>query len=73
VHILELGSFYFIDIDQSALAPASDFGDLVIEGMNTQVDLIARISVDFELEMANQNVSVRVDRSIHSEAEDIFR
>jgi hypothetical protein len=62
-----------VDIGQPALAPASDFGDFVIEGMNTQVDLIARISVDFELEMANQNVSVRVDRSIHSEAEDIFR
>ena len=72
MHIFEFGSFDFMDIDQSALAPASDFGDIVIEGMNTQVDLIARVSVDFELEMANRNFSVRVDRFIHSEAEDIF-
>jgi hypothetical protein len=62
-----------MDIDQSTLAPASDFGDIVITGMNTQVDLIARISMDFELEMANRNFSVRIHRSIHSEAEDIFR
>jgi len=53
VDIFEFGSFECKDIDQSAPAPASDFGDFVIEGMNTQVDLIARISVDFELEMAN--------------------
>jgi hypothetical protein len=53
VHIFELCSFDFKDIDQSTLAPASDFGDFVIEGMDTQVDLIARISVEFELEMAN--------------------
>jgi len=72
VHIFELGSFDFKDIDQSTLTPASDFGDVVIEGMNTQVDLIARISVDLELEMANRNFSVRIDSSIDSEAEDIF-
>jgi hypothetical protein len=45
VHIVEFGSFDFEDIGQPALGPATDFGDFVIEGMNTQVDLIARISV----------------------------
>jgi hypothetical protein len=73
VHIFELCSFDFKDIDQSTLAPASDFGDIAIEGMNTQVDLIARISVDLELEMANRNFSVRIGSSIRSETEDIFR
>jgi hypothetical protein len=73
VHIFKFGSFDFVDIGQPALAPASDFGDFVIEGMNTQVDLIARISVEFELEMANRNFSVRIDSSVHSETEDIFR
>jgi hypothetical protein len=73
VHIFKFGSFDFVDIGQPALAPASDFGDFVIERMNTQVDLIARISVEFELEMAKRNFSVRIDRSIHSETEDIFR
>jgi hypothetical protein len=72
VHIFELGSFDFEDIGQPALAPASDFGDFMIEGMNTQVDLIARISVDSELKMANRNFSVRIDSSIDSETEDIF-
>ncbi|MFB3887531.1 MAG: hypothetical protein ACE144_20115 [Thermodesulfobacteriota bacterium] len=71
MHIFEFGSFDFVDIGQPTLAPASDLGDFVIEGMNTQVDLIARISVDSELEMVNRNFSVRIDRSIHSEAEDI--
>lgn len=61
-----------MDIGQPTLAPGSDFGDFVIEGMNTQVDLIARISVEFELEMANLNFSVRIDSSIHSETDDIF-
>jgi hypothetical protein len=73
VHIFELCSFDFKDIDQSTLAPASDFRDIAIEGMNTQVDLIARISVDLELEMANRNFSVRIGSSIRSETEDIFR
>ena len=73
MHIFEFGSFDFVDIVQPALAPASDFGDIAIEGMNTQVDLIARISVDLELEMAKRNFSVRIGSSIRSETEDIFR
>ena len=61
-----------MDIDQSALVPASDFGNFLIEEVDTQVDLIARVRVDFELEMANRNPFVRVHNSIHSETEDIF-
>jgi len=38
-----------MDIDQLSLAPESDFGDFVIKGVKTEVDLFSWIGVDFEL------------------------
>jgi len=49
VHPLEIGIFNVLDIDEFSLAPESDFRDLMIEGVNTQIDLFSWISVDFEL------------------------
>jgi len=45
---------------------------LVVEGMNTEIDLLGWISMDFELQGIDRNVSVRVYGSIRPEAEDIF-
>ena len=72
VHTLEVRSFDFMDIDQLTFAPESGFRNFIIEGVNTQVDLFSWVSVDFELERANRDLSIRVYGSIHSETEDIF-
>ena len=61
-----------MDIDQLSLAPESDLRNLVIEGMNSEVDLLGWISVDFELQRIDRNVSIRVYGSIHPEGKDIF-
>jgi hypothetical protein len=45
---------------------------LVVEGVNTEVDLFSWVGVDFELLIINRDPPVRVYGSIHSEAEDIF-
>jgi hypothetical protein len=73
VHLWELRSFDFMNIDQLSLAPESNFGDLVIEGVKTEMDLFSWVGMDFELEVVNRDPSVRVYGSIHSETEDIFR
>ncbi len=49
VHCWEVRSFDFMDIDQLSLAPESNFSDLVIEGVKTEVDLFSRVRMDFEL------------------------
>ncbi len=72
MHLWELRSFDFIDIDQLPLAPESNFGDLVIEGVKTEIDLFSWVRMDFELQVVNRDPSVRVYGSIHSETEDIF-
>ena len=61
-----------MNIDQLSLAPESNFGDLVIEGVKTEMDLFSWVRMDFELQMVNRDPSVRVYGSIHSETEDIF-
>ncbi len=73
MHLCVLRSFDFINIDQLPLAPESNFGDLVIEGVKTEVDLFSWIRMDFELWIANRDPSVSVYGSIHSETDDIFR
>jgi hypothetical protein len=40
--------------------------------MNAEVDLFCWISVDFELQRIDRNVSIRVYGSIHPKAKDIF-
>ncbi len=40
--------------------------------MNSEIDLFHGISVDFEVQGVDRNLSIRVYGSIHSEAEDIF-
>ena len=62
-----------MSINQLPLAPESNFGDLVIEGVQTEIDLFSWVGMDFELQMVNRDPSVRVYGSIHSETEDIFR
>ena len=59
-------------IDQLSLAPESDLRDLVIDGVDPEIDLFGWISVDFELQRIDRNVSIRVYGSIHPEAKDIF-
>jgi hypothetical protein len=49
VHTFQVGDFDFLDVDQLSLAPESDFRDLIVEGVNTQIDLFSWIGVDFEL------------------------
>jgi hypothetical protein len=71
VHLWELRSFDFLDINQLSLAPESDFGDLVIEGVKTEIDLFSWVRMDFELQIVNRDPSVRVYGSIHSDTEDI--
>ena len=73
MHSLEVRIFDPLDIDQFAFAPESDFRNFLIEGIDAQVNLFSWISVDFELEMADRDFSVRVHGSIHSEAENILR
>jgi hypothetical protein len=73
VHTFEIGAFDLLDIDQLPLAPESDLRDLIIEGVNPEIDLFCWISVEFELQRADRDVPIRVYDSIHSEAEDIFR
>jgi hypothetical protein len=72
VHSLEVRIFDPLDIDQFVFTPESDFRNFLIEGIDAQVNLFSWISVDFELEMAGRDFSVRVHGSIHSEAENIF-
>ena len=59
-------------IDQLSLAPESDLRDLVIDGVDPEIDLLGWISVDFKLQRIDRNLSIRVNGSIHSEAKDIF-
>ncbi len=61
-----------MDIDQFPFTPESDFRDLVIEGVNPKIDLFSWISVDFELQRAHRDLPIRINDSIHSEAEDIL-
>jgi len=49
VHTFQIRRFDFLGIDQFSLAPESDFRNLVIEGVNTQINLFMGISVDLEL------------------------
>jgi len=61
-----------LSVDQLSITPESDFGDFVIEGVDTEINLFMGISVDLELERVYGDLSIRVYGSIHSEAEDIF-
>ncbi len=72
MHCSEIGAFGFLDVDQFALAPESDFKKFLIKRMNTKINLFSWISVDLELNRVDGNLSIRVDGSIHSEAENIF-
>jgi hypothetical protein len=72
VHFWEFRSFDFMNINQLAFAPESNFGDLVIEGVKTEINMFSWIRMDFELQIVNGDPSVRVYGSIHSDAEDIF-
>ena len=72
MHPCEVRSFDFLNIDQFFLAPESNFGDLVIEGIKTEIDLFSWVRMDFELEIVKRDPSVSVYGSIHSETEDIF-
>jgi hypothetical protein len=42
-----------MDTNWSTLVRVSVFGDIVVKGMNAQVDLISVASVDFEFELVN--------------------
>ena len=72
MHPFEFGIFDCLGIDQLALTPESDFGDLVIKGIDAKINLLLRISVDLKLERADGDVSIRVHDSIHPETKDIF-
>jgi len=49
MHLWELRSFDFMNINQLSLGPESNFGDLVIEGVKTEMDLFSGVRMDFEL------------------------
>jgi hypothetical protein len=49
VDTLQFRGFDFLGIDQFSLAPEPDFRNLVIEGVNTEINLFMGISVDLEL------------------------
>jgi hypothetical protein len=49
VDTFEFRVFDFLYIDQFALTPESDFGYLVIEGVDSKINLFMGIGMDFEL------------------------
>jgi hypothetical protein len=73
VHTFQVRIFDTLCIDEFAVAPDSDFRNFVMEGVDAQVDLFSRVSLESELLMADRNSSAKVNGSIHSETEDIFR
>ncbi len=72
MHLWEVRRFDFMNINQFSLAPESNFGDLFIEGVKTEIDLFSWVRMDFELQVVNRDPSVGVYGSIHSETEDIL-
>ena len=69
---LQFRGFDFLGIDQFSLAPEPDFRNLVIEGVNTQINLFMGVSVNLELQRANGDLSIRIYGSVQSETEDIL-
>jgi hypothetical protein len=73
VHTFQVRIFDPLDIDQFVFTPESDFRNVFVQRVDTQVDLISRSCVvDFKWEVVNRDFSVSVNSSFHSEAEDIF-
>jgi len=62
-----------LGINQFTFTPESDFRNLVIEGVDTQIDLFMGIGVDLELERTYGDMSIRVYDSIQPETKDILR
>jgi hypothetical protein len=61
-----------LGVDQITLAPESNFGDLIIEGINAEIDLFLGISVNLKLKRANGDLSIGISGSVQSEAKDVF-
>jgi hypothetical protein len=72
VDTFQFRSFDLLGIDQLSLTPESDFRNLVIEGVDSEINLFLRVSVDLELERGYGDMSIGVYDSIHPETEDIF-
>ncbi len=73
MHAFDVRVFNSLEIDEFAFAPKSDFGNFDGGGVDSEVNCFAWSGmVDLELEIVDRDFSIRVNSSVHSEAEDIF-
>jgi hypothetical protein len=73
VHTFEVGVFNPLDINKFTFAPESDLRNFDGGGVDPQIDCFSwGRMVYLQLEVVNGDSSVRVNRSVHSETEDIF-
>jgi hypothetical protein len=49
VHTFEIGSFDFMYINQLSLTPETDLIELMVDGVNAEIDLLKGVGVEFEL------------------------
>jgi hypothetical protein len=66
VHSFYISIFDFLDIDQFAFAPESDFSEFTIKRVNAKINLFSWIGGDFELEIVNRDFSIGIYHSIYS-------